>query len=399
VFTEQEIAEAASKATQPNLANARWIRMHVANLMGEQDMGVGFISGDFTVSPLGVLTPGGCGYYRCILPMLVCGQKAHAGRVAWDPIRGFGIRDTNTTGVFGFSTIVLKLMMDRWIPRQIELAQKLGQKIIVDIDDYFEGLTPANKAYIDTHPESNKRTNRDYYQEVIAKADAVTVSTPFLLDHYEKQRNNVHMVRNGVNPNQFPKVTHSKRKPVLGWTGATSYRNNDLEQLQAWLPQFLERHDLMIHHAGHSNNAPAFAEVTGVQPHRVTTTPLVPINDYPSGFQFDIGIVPLNDIPFNYAKSNIKGLEYAAANIPFVASDVPEYRLLHEDGVGHIARTPEEWVNQMEHLLVFQTRKQEADRAHKTVVDNWSIQARAKDWQAVFNAYGKTPQPQETLGR
>ena len=116
MFTEQEIAEAASKATQPNLADARWIRMHVANLMGEQDMGVGFISGDFTVSPLGVLTPGGCGYYRCILPMLVCGQKAHAGRVAWDPIRGFGIRDTNTTGVFGFSTIVLKLMMDRWIP-------------------------------------------------------------------------------------------------------------------------------------------------------------------------------------------------------------------------------------------------------------------------------------------
>jgi glycosyltransferase involved in cell wall biosynthesis len=142
----------------------------------------------------------------------------------------------------------------------------------------------------------------------------------------------------------------------------------------------------MIHHAGHSDNSPAFAEVTGVNPNRVTTSPIVPINDYSSGFKFDIGIVPLNDIPFNYAKSNIKGLEYAAANIPFVASDVPEYRHLHEDGVGHIARTPEEWVNQLEHLLTYQNRRLEAARSYQTVVDKWSIEARAKDWQAVFSA-------------
>ena len=347
-------------------------------------MSVGFISGDFKVNHLGVLTPGGCGYYRCVLPMLVCGQKAHAGRVAWDPIRGFGIRDTDTTGVFGFSTIMLKLMLHKWVPRQIELAQKLGQKIVVDIDDYFDGLTKSNKAYADTDPENNKKSNRHHYREGIARADIVTVSTPFLLDYYGKQRDNVHMVRNGVNPNQFHKVTHTKRKPVLGWTGATSYRNNDLEQLQAWLPQFLEKHDLMIHHAGHSKDAPTFAEVTGVQPHRITTTPIVPINDYSSGFQFDIGIVPLNDIPFNHAKSNIKGLEYAAANIPFVASDLPEYRLLHEDGVGYLATTPEQWVMQLENLMIYNTRRREAERARQTVVKNWSIQSRAEEWKKIF---------------
>ena len=347
-------------------------------------MSIGFISGDFGVSPTGTLTPGGCGYYRCILPMLVCGQRAHAGRIAWDPIRGFGIRDTHSTGVFGFKTIVLKLMMDKTIPKHIELAQKLGQRIIIDLDDYFEGLTPANRAYDATDPLKNKKTNLEHYSKSIAMADTLTVSTPFLMEHYSHMQD-VRMVRNGVNVNQFKQVRHTHHKPVLGWAGATAYRNNDLEQLAEWLPQFLERHDLMIHHAGHSNNSPAFAEVTGVNPHRVTTSPIVPINDYSSGFKFDIGIVPLRDIPFNYAKSNIKGLEYAASNIPFVASDVPEYRLLHEDGVGHIARTPEEWIAQIEHLLVFQTRRLEAARSYQTVVDKWSIEARAKDWQAVFS--------------
>lgn len=346
-------------------------------------MSVGFISSDFGVSPTGVLTPGGCGYYRCILPMLVCGQRAHAGRIAWDPIRGFGIRDTDTTGVFGFSTIMLKLIMDRWTPKQIELAKNLGQRIIVDVDDYFEGLTPANKAYDVTHPELNKRTNRDNYERVIAAADIITVSTPFLRDRYNSEHGNVIMVRNGVNVSQFPKRSQNT-KPVIGWTGATSYRNNDLEQLREWLPDFLEEHDLMFHHAGHSDDAPSFVDVTGVNPNRVRTTPILPIHDYPSGFQFDIGIVPLNDIPFNVAKSNIKGLEYAASGIPFVASDLPEYRLLHEDGIGHIARTSKDWVQQMTYLLDYKTRKIEGARIRDAASQRWSIEARAGEWRDVF---------------
>lgn len=348
-------------------------------------MTIGFISGDFGVSNIGVLTPGGCGYYRCILPMLVCGQRAHAGRMTWDPIRGFGIRDTDSTGVFGFKTIVLKLMMDKRIPKQIELAKNLGQRILIDLDDFFEGLTPTNRAYSVTDPLENKKSNRDHYRRSIALADLITVSTPFLLDYYGSQRDGVVMVRNGVNVNQFNQVRHTRSKPVIGWVGATAYRNSDLEQLTEWLPQFLESHDLMIHHAGHSEDAPSFAEITGVDRHRVTTSPIVPINNYPSGFKFDIGLVPLRDIAFNHAKSNIKGLEYAAAGIPFVASDVPEYRLLHEDGVGHIARTAEEWVAQMEHLLVYDNRRSEAVRCYKTVTERWSIQSKAADWQKVFS--------------
>ena len=347
-------------------------------------MSIAFISSDFGVSPTGTLTPGGCGYYRCILPMLVSGQPSHAGRIAWDPIRGFGIRDTHSTGVFGFNTVVLKLIMDRWTPKQIELAQSLGQRIIVDVDDYFEGLTPANKAWDVTHPEKNKRTNRDNYERVIAAADLITVSTPFLFDIYNAKYGNVALVRNGVNIRQFPKRSQNV-KPVIGWTGATSYRNNDLEQLREWLPEFLEEHDLMFHHAGHSDDAPAFSDVTGVDPNRVRTTPILPIHDYPSGFQFDIGIVPLNDIPFNVAKSNIKGLEYAASGVPFVASDLPEYRLLHEDGIGQIARTADDWVQQMTFLLDFQRRRKISAVIRDATSQRWSIEARAAEWRAVFS--------------
>lgn len=349
-------------------------------------MSVAFISSDFHIIN-GRLTPGGCGYYRCILPMLVCGQRAHAGQEAWDSTRGFGIKDTSSTAIFGFTHVMLKLMMLRWTPRQIELAQNLGQRVYCDIDDYYQGLTPANKAYTETDAQQNKIQNRDHYEKVIDTVDVLTVSTPFLLEHYQRRRDNVVMVRNGVNLNQFTPVQQN-RKPVLGWTGATDYRNNDLEQLREWLPDFLEDHDLTVHHAGHKPDAPSFADLTGVNPLRVTTSPLVPIDLYPTGFKFDIGLIPLNDIPFNHAKSNIKGLEMVAAGIPFVASDLPEYRLLHEDGVGLLATTPEEWAAQVASLLPLSHRNREAARQRAIVSQRWSIEARAEEWRAVFSSTG-----------
>jgi len=344
---------------------------------------IAFITRDFN-GTFPNLTPAGCAYYRCLLPMSVSGQPARMGLPAWDPARGFGVKDSHTTGVFGFRTVVLKLIMDRWTPKQIELAKQLGQRIIIDIDDYHDALTPANRAYAMTDPERNKISNRDNYAKTIELADTLVVSTPFLLSVYSDKHPDVRMVRNGVNMAQFERRKHTSSKPVLGWSGATAYRNNDLEQLQDWLPDYLEKHDLTFHHAGHTPDSPSFADITGVPAHRVTTSPIVPIHDYAAGLRFDIGIVPLSNIPFNHAKSNIKGLEYAAAGIPFVASDLPEYRLLHNNGIGHVAETAEDWITHLDGLLFYKRRKYEAAIAYEGVQRDWSIEAQAEDWQDVF---------------
>lgn len=349
-------------------------------------MSVAFLTRDFT-GRFPFLTPAGCAYYRCALPMSVLNEHVSLGLPEWDPLRGFGVKESVGTGLFGYKKVMLKLIMDRSTPKMVELAQNLGQRIFVDLDDFYQGLTPANKAYYATHPERNKMTNRDNYARVIELADVVTVSTPFLLEYYGKQRDGVVMVRNGVNRHMFKRRVQSP-KPVLGWTGALNYRNNDLEQLREWLPDFLEEHDLTFHHAGHAPDAPSFAEVTGINPERLRTSPLVTLAHYPDGFNFDIGIVPLNDIPFNHAKSNIKGLEYVAAGIPFVASDLPEYRILHESGIGTLARTADEWVTGMTHLLNYKTRRQTAEREYRVMVHQWTIEARTEEWRAVFAPTG-----------
>jgi hypothetical protein len=296
-------------------------------------------------------------------------------------MRGYGVMENNNIGMFGFDTVVLKLIMDRGTAQMMRLARNnVGQRFIIDIDDYYKGLTPANKAYALSHADTNKKANRAFYEEAIAEADTIVVSTPFLLEHHSETHPDVRMVRNGVNPNMFDPVIQNT-KPVIGWTGSTNFRNNDLEQLREWLPDFLEEHDLMVHHAGHTDDSPSFDAVTGVNPNRLLTTPLVPITHYAQGFRFDIGLVPLNDIEFNHAKSNIKGLEYAAAGIPFIATDVPEYRLLHETGVGRIARTADDWRHNAEDLLSLHTRRLEAKRIRQIVLRDWSIDARKQEWR------------------
>lgn len=327
--------------------------------------------------------PGGCAYYRCYLPMHALAANGHRvsmGFPVYDPIRGYGVRERDGYGVFGFDTIVLKLIMDKPAATQMRLAKNnTGQRFIVDVDDFYQGLTPANKAYTLSHPDINPWSNRDHYENVISEADTVTVSTPFLYDYYKERHPDVRLVRNAVNVQMFDQRLQAD-KPLFGWAGATNFRNNDLEQLADWLPAFLEEHDLMFHHAGASDNAPAFHDITGVDPDRMIYTPLTNILGYADGFRFDVGIVPLSDIPFNHAKSNIKGLEYASAGIPFIASDLPEYRILHTDGAGALARTADEWRGAAEVMLSRSIRLKEASRGRQTVLRNWSLEARQDDW-------------------
>lgn len=346
---------------------------------------VAFLTRDWTVPPPFNAIPGGCAYYRCYLPMVVSGLNAQMGLPFFDAVHGYGIVEKNHVAAYGFDTVLLKLIMDRQTPHQIRLAQQnKGQRIGIDIDDYFDGLTPANRAYQLTNPDSNKRSNRDHYRDAIQQADFITVSTPFLKDYYSQQRDNVHMIRNGVNTHQFQPRIHKPGKPIIGWAGSTAFRNNDLEQLREWLPDLLEKHDLTFHHAG-AGDLPIH-EIIGIPESRLTTSPLCPIDKYPSALKFDIGLVPLNDIPFNHAKSNIKGLEYAAAGIPFIASDLPEYRLLHETGAGTLASTPQQWTMAVERLLDHRERKRDAYRARMAVLQGWTIERRASEWNSLLTS-------------
>lgn len=287
--------------------------------------------------------------------------------------------------VHGWDIIVLKLLMQQEVLDAIPLAQAMGQKIIVDVDDWFDGLSKANRAYEATDPKNNPKSNREIYGKIIMAADAVITSTPFLFDYYGGKRDNVFLVRNGIDIPRWKRRPYRENKKLrIGWAGATHWRSNDLEQLSGFMGKYIENNNFLFQHSGHSPSAPKANELLGVPDNLTRLSPIVPILSYPTLFRnIDIGLIPLNNIPFNHAKSFIKGLEYTASGIPFIASYSPEYEYLADNGIGRIARTQSEWLYHLDELKDVKKRKDDADENY-SLLQNFSMEARGEDWDATM---------------
>jgi glycosyltransferase involved in cell wall biosynthesis len=101
----------------------------------------------------------------------------------------------------------------------------------------------------------------------------------------------------------------------------------------------------------------------------------------------DVGIVPLADTAFNAAKSWLKGLEYAAMGIPFVASHLPEYELLRDRGIGILAHSKAKSWNRALSGLMDNPERDALGREYRTIVANdLTIRSHAWRWPEAWRS-------------
>jgi len=341
------------------------------------------------------LQAGGCTYYRCQLPMKYMqqlGMHAAIGMPLFMDEHGFGVLKGSNSGELGWQVVVLKLLMHRQHPEMIRKAQARGQVVVVDVDDAHNRLEEDNMAYKTTDPALNPEFNRDYYEEVIMAADYVTVSTEWLFDDIAKRRPRVIRIQNGVDTNRYgPRLDTAGDKPRLGWVGGLPWRVKDPAMLKEWLPDYVARTGVTVHHSGHIGDHfhTTFQDIVGLK--EVSTLPLLPVMQYPAILApIDIGLIPLIDNDFNKAKSSLRGMEFAAAGIPFIASPSPEYLRLEAGGIGRIARTPEEWVAHVDELRDPDIRRAEAERQYQKVRELHDMTHRQNQWKALYQCLDQT---------
>jgi len=347
---------------------------------------VGFLTHDYIETPKGFV-PGGVAWYRCLLPMNFLGKAGWQVIMSYPDFNvehGFGaILPEQKKTMYGLDIVVLKGVRQNSAIKMVQQAREVGQRVVVDVDDLLSGIDRSNKAFKYFSPQHNPDINWEHHEEICKAADLVTVSTPYLLQHYMRLGcRHVELVRNGVDMERYRMKDVFPERPTLGWVGSVSWRSNDLWVCSGWLEGFLRRHKLRFRHMGHQPRPhKPFAISAGVDDSLVDALPGALITGYPKLFEgIDIGIVPLRlPLPFNEAKSCLKGLEYAASGIPFIASPSEEYQRLARHGIGRVAGSADEWLHHLEELLDPEVRKEEALRNRELLVHHSSFR-RGFDW-------------------
>ena len=340
---------------------------------------VGFATADWSNSVVeedGSPTMGGSGWIRIGQYSQYLSMDHVIGVLVFNNDLGiFGVTDWEQNHHFDCEIIYMQRWMFDSVPENIKIAQRHGQSIVNDLDDWYWGLHSSHQAKTKVDPKLNVDQNTTHYRNVIANSDIVVVSTPFLAEKAKSKlgAKNVVLLENHVDFDAYtPRQHEDNGHTVIGWHGSTGHRSRDLEQVKQVFPQ-LPKDKFSFHHTGYYGGHPTFWEETGVEQERVNLYPMVSPTKLPKMLPFDIGICPLNDIPFNHAKSWIKPLEYIAAGIPFVASKLPEYvRLKEEYGVGRTARKFIEWEKAFKFLSNPENRIEEAQR-NRAAVENLDV--------------------------
>lgn len=202
-----------------------------------------------------------------------------------------------------------------------KMRAKYGFKIVVDNDDWWE--TPKDHPMYEFWKKSNiglsVRNHMMNADAVITTTDTLAAITP---------NDNVFVLPNALDYGHgqfaYRKQRTSDRVRLLYASTIMNYSNTSL--IMPAMPR-LAGLDVEVVIAGH-HESPFFDILVnnltgGKLPYRFTKW--LPSQEYMTGYEGDIMILPSKSTEFNRYKSNLKVLEAAALRIPIVVSEAEPY--------------------------------------------------------------------------
>ena len=205
--------------------------------------------------------------------------------------------------------------------------------LLYDIDDDLRHI-PRD------HPDAGLlRPRARLVSRLIRGAGAVWVSTPALAATLAELRDDVRVVRNGLDERlwaAFPPPSAPRQGPVRILFMGTATHDADFAIVEAALARvkavFAEHVSIDLLGVSSRPDMPSWVNRIGMTVNATSSYP--GFVNWMTQQHWDIGIAPLADTPFNLCKSAIKALDYAALGLPVLASDRAVYRGSLADGPG-----------------------------------------------------------------
>lgn len=253
----------------------------------------------------------------------------------------------------------------------------------MDLDDDFLA-TPAN------HPQYDYLASRvPFIKWMLKEADLVTVSTKALKETITKLTGRpVLVLPNLIDWDLFDAKPRRTIEQFNFIVSGTPTHQRDWSIIEEPIKDILSKYQQRV-------SVTFFGEL----PPYLADHPAAKALPFQPGYiqyaeqlkQLDIhaALVPLEDTRFNHSKSNIKWLEYSAAGICGIYSDLEPYNtsIINKETGCLVKNTPEAWFNALDDLInAPDTAIHLANNARRAIYTNHSIQTQASLYSATYNA-------------
>jgi glycosyltransferase involved in cell wall biosynthesis len=307
--------------------------------------------------------PSGCGFYRVVLPL------DELARNGWKTGYSLGMPDWDP-GVF----VGQRFDQAGVLPLWRTLKDHYG--LVYEIDDDPFTVDKANWLATVTYTREEALAT---IREAAAIADLVTVTTEPLAGVFRKFNPEVRVLPNYIPASMLALKRPRHEKLTMGWAGGVSHMRDVAMIAQTWR-DVLDETGVRGHFVGTQY-------FNMMRPRGFDYTPWAPDpRDYYELLDFDIGLVPIADVPFARSKSWVKALEFAALGIPVIASDCEAYRDFVIDGLtGFLVRTQHEWREAMMTLITDERLRAEMGNAARRHARAYTIEGNWQQWDKVYS--------------
>ncbi|XXJ19391.1 glycosyltransferase family protein [Desulfovibrio caledoniensis] len=220
-----------------------------------------------------------------------------------------------------------------------------GKPVIYDTDDLLQAVPEDN-------PQSPLalRTLRTLIR-CAHRFSAVSVSTATLAAAFAPLNDRVAVTPNRLDPILWPPRQPEKTDgPVRILYAGTPTHTADLRALETPLAAVLDRFGPTVELILFGCSTPFFDQREDVRKVPAVDS-YAAYAEAMAGLAFDIGLAPLEDSPFNRAKSHVKWMEYTACGAVGVFSDLTPYACVRHGQTGLLARAPRAWAGCLETLI------------------------------------------------
>lgn len=311
--------------------------------------------------------------YRVFGPAQALAQRGH--RVFASVFAD--MKDPNV--LLDFDVVLGWRMHDEFFTRLARAMPAANVGLIWDNDDNFLALEGGrgNRNAQFMKSLRGRRILADM-QALMRMANIVTTPSAGLAEHYRAQiETDVRVIENFVAPIDARSTPSKPQRIVVGWV-ANKEHETDVERLglRASMERLLERHpQVEVATIGCSLG------IASDRYHFIRGVEFEELRGYVR--QFDVGLAPIADTPFNRSRSNVKVKEYAALGVPWLASPTGPYERLGQDEGGRLV-ADDRWFEEVERLVLDgRARRKLAKRGAKWAARQ-TFEANAELWEAAL---------------